>query len=429
MGRTAHSFAVVALVAATAVLAVPMPALAAPPERGSVTATFTDVCGFVMAAFANADPRSADAFIRFSRNGKLLDSAGSRVDGGGSATLYQVAASGDQIHYDWKVKGGTETLDHTHVTPAGCDEPKLAVSLIDSCGPDFTISVANAGTGAADVLIRAPMLHNAPYTVPAGGKVTVTVPGVSVSGAWVGRLRPDAGGDTTKTAVVDAVQRSPGCGIPWPNDNVVTFTSTCDKVSFILYALDMQGTLSVRRNGAVVLQQPLDHDIYKFAVDVTRGDVVKVGDSPPLLTYTHNPPASCTPAVATSAGPSTAATGAGPSPSLAAVNSGPSPAGRYSASGRDDGRPAETAAGSREIDATPFALITVGLAAAVLVFGSGGRLLIGALRRRRRLVWAVAFETVSPEPAVHDIGVIPTTSVRWIARAGSTARYLREDMA
>lgn len=429
MGRTTHSFAVVALVAATALLVVPTRAVAAPPQGGMVTAAFTDLCGFVMAQFANADPKNGSAAsIRFSRNGKLLDPAGQQVNGGGSATLYQVAAAGDQIHYDWKVKGGTESLDHVHVTPAGCDEPKLAVSLIDDCGPDFTISVANSGTGAAGVLIRAPMLHNAPYSVPAGSVVTVTVPGVSISGAWVGRLRPDAGGDTSKTAVVDSLQRSPGCGIPWPNDQVVTYTSTCDRVSFILYALDMQGTLPVRRNAVVVLQQPVDRDIYKFSVAVARDDVVKVGDSPPLLTYTHNPPATCTPAVAPTVGPSNAATSAGPSSSASPAIAGLSSDEPYYEPGRDLGQPPE-AGRPTEVDATRFALITVALAVALLVFGSGGRLLLGALRRRRRPVWAVAFETVPPEPAVRDIGVIPTTSVRWIAHAGSTAHYLREDIA
>jgi hypothetical protein len=434
MGRTARGFLVVALSAAAAVLAVPVPAQAMPPLRGSVSATFTDVCGFVKAEFANADPSTrAAAFIRFSRNGKVLDSSGEQVSGGGgSATLYQVAASGDQIHYEWNVRagGGTESLDHTHVTPAGCAEPKLAVSLIDSCGPDFTISVANSGAGPADVLIQAPTLHNAPYTVPAGGAVKVTVPAVSTSRAWVGRLRPDAGGDTAKTAVVDTVQRAPGCGIPWPNDQLVTYTRTCDTVSFVLYALEMTGTLSVRRNGEVVLERSLDKDIYPFSISVNSGDVVQVGDSPPLLTYTHHPPAGCPSALAPGIAPSGVASGVGPSPSStgaigspAAVEPGASPGQETDAAAA-----AQAAARSRDVDASRVALIAAGSAVAALALGAGAWFLVGA-RRRRRPVWAVAFATVSPDPAVLDIGVLPTMSVRWIVHPGSTAHYLREDVA
>jgi hypothetical protein len=436
MGRTARGFIVVALFTAAVVLAVPLPAQASAPPPGSVTATVTDVCGFVKADFANAGPKVPDtAYIRFSRNGKTLDSSGQQIKGRGSATLYQVAAAGDLIHYEWDVAGGgTESVDHVHGTPSGCAEPKLGVSLIDSCGPDFTISVANSGTGSADVLITAPTLHSAPYTVPAGGNVKITVPGVSISGAWVGRLRPDAGGNTAKTAIVDAVQRAPGCGIPWPNDQVVTFTSTCNEVSFILYALDMRRTVLVSRNGVVVLRQPVDRDIYKFSVAVQRGDVVTVGDDPPLLTYTHQPPAGCTPAVApgivqpgASGAAGGAASGAGPSAWNPAA-SGSSAAGESAVPPGQDGAgaPAE-AAGPRDVDATLVALITVGSVAG-LAFGLGGWFLIGALRRRRRPVWAIAFQNDPPEPEIGDIGVIPTTSVRWIIHPGSTAHYLREDM-
>src|SRR5262245_36938318 len=121
--------AVIAMLAAAVVLLMPV-AAHAEPQPGSVTATFTDLCGFVQADFTNSDPDVSDAaFIRFSRNGKVLDSFGAQVNGGESTALYQVAAGGDLIHYEWDVQGGTtESLDYLHVTPPSCAEPRVSVS-------------------------------------------------------------------------------------------------------------------------------------------------------------------------------------------------------------------------------------------------------------------------------------------------------------
>lgn len=426
---------VVALAAAVIVVANPASAQAL-PSPGAVGGTFTDVCGFVRAVFTNTDPGASHAAnIRFSRNGKLLDSAGSQVKGPGSTTLYQVAATGDQFHYEWNVTGGTtESVDYTHVTPGGCDEPRLAVSLVDSCGPEFSVVVSNSGGGPVDVLITAPTLSRARYTVPAGGSVSATVPGVSISGAWVGRYRPDAAGDPAKAVIVDTKQRAAGCGIPWPNDQLVTSTRTCDKVSFVLYALDMTSTVIVRRNGTSVLEQRVDHDIYKFAVAVQPYDVVTVGDSPRLLTYTHVPPAGCQPVGPAVGGPSAGGASGGTLPSALPGASGTPPSTPYppfaSAAGQPPAGfdPAGSGGGTSDPDGTSVALLTVASAIGLMVLGLMGWFLIAALRRRRR-VWAVAFGAPSPQLTVRDIGVIPTSSLRWVANPGSTAHYLREDIA
>jgi hypothetical protein len=424
---------VTALMTAAVVLAGPL-AAQAEPQPGTVTATFTDLCGFVQADFTNADPNIPDgtAFIRFSRNGKLLDSFGEQINGGQSATLYQVAASGDVIRYEWDVAGGTtESLEYTHVTPPGCDEPRLSLSLIDSCGPEFTIVIENAGTAPVDVVLRAPTLQNVPYTVAAGGVIKATVPGVAVSGATLSRHRPvpvDPG--FSDLVLVDFALRAPGCGIPWPNDTIAAFTPSCDKVAIVLYALDMKGLVHVYRNGKVVYQQTVDLDIYKFSVAVKRNDVVTI-DNPPQASYTHHLPAGCP--VAAPPPPTKAAKNVKASPSPApAILIVPSPSASPVASPESPSyaQPAEPVAQPPTTQAsTPVAAVTAGAAITLLVFGFGGWFLIAALRRRRQPVWAVAFATRSPRPAVRDIGFIPTTSVRWIAHPGPRTHTLREDTA
>jgi hypothetical protein len=443
MGRVGCGSLVVALLAAAVVLVTPMPARAE-PQPGSVSATFTDLCGFVQAEFANVDPVNT-AFIRFSRNGKLLDPFGEQINGGDSATLFQVAAAGDLIHYEWDVDGGaTESLDYTHVTP-GCDEPRLALSLVDSCGPEFTIMIENTGAAPADVVLTAPTLSYVPYTVAAGGVVAVTVPGVATSGAWVGRHRPGpVDPNVFDFVVVDATQRAPGCGIPWPNDQLAAFTAACDTVAIVLYALDMKGLVTVYRNGTVALQQTVDLDIYTFSVAVKRNDVVTIG-KPPLATYTHHPPVGCPVAAAPAAPdppgannvnpPPLAANNVNPlPPTVASALSSPSPETSpevppSDAQAERDAPVAPPRADPPVTNVIPVALITTGAGIALAMLGVAGWWLIILARRRRPPVWAVAFGTVSLQPAVRDIGLAPTTSVRWITHSGPTMYDLREDTA
>jgi hypothetical protein len=155
-------------------------------------------------------------------------------------------------------------------------------------------------------------------------------------------------------------------------------------------------------------------------------DVLVVGHSPPQVTYTLKPPASCTPALAPAvASPSASARAASPSPSALPVlpSDAPSPS---LVSPQVEAAPPAYAA-PPEADGTPVALITMGSAFTLMALGFGGWFLLAALRRRRQPVWAIAFGTLTTQPSVRDIGVIPTTSLRWAAHPGSTAHYLRED--
>jgi hypothetical protein len=285
VGRWGRGCLVIVLATATVVVAGQAPAQAE-PQPGAVTATFTDICGFIQAEFTNSDPIVA-AQIRSLRNGTPLEHWSGFVGGAGSATLYQVATAADIVRFEWRVYGGaTESLEHQHLTPSGCDEPSLSVSLIDDCGPEFTIKINNTGTAPADVLVNAPTLVLFPVTVPVG-VFEVTVPGVAGSSAWVGRFRPGGTDPNADLAEVGSASRGSGCGIPWPDSPTGTFTPACDRVTIVFFAVGLKGQVNVYRNGQLALEGTVGGGIEKWMVPAARGDVMTIGEGPRL-------PAMCT---------------------------------------------------------------------------------------------------------------------------------------
>jgi hypothetical protein len=403
----------------------PAPAQAE-PQPGSITAIITDVCGFVKADFANADP-VVSAHIRFSRNGRLFEGWSEFVGSGMSATVHEVAAGGDVIRFEWDVEGGTESLEHTHVTPPGCDEPKLSLSLADGCGLYFTVVITNSGTGPGDVLLSAPTMFEKPYTVPAGGVVKVTVPGAATSSARLFRVNPAPPDPFQNRLIVDEIGRAPGCGIPWPEEATAFWAPACKQVTVVFFAVHMKGLVQVYRNGKVVVQETTDNRVHRWIIAVKPGDRITILD-PPVASYTHKPPG-C--AVAAPPAPPRAAvrpaSSAAPPVAPAVVSPTPPESAAPSASASEPVITSEPPVQPPARTGVPVAAMATGAALTTVAAGLGAWFLIGLVRRRRRPVWAVAFGTLSAQPAVRDIGFIPTVSVRWVAHPGPITQFLRED--
>jgi len=428
-GRRLVEFAVVAVVAAAG-LAVPTAARAEPPA-GSVTAVFSDICGFVVGEFTNSD--SIAAQVRYSRNGMPLASYGGFVGGGMSATLYQVAAAGDVVRFEWDIEGGTtESLEHEHVTPAGCAEPDLSVALVDDCGLEFTVSITNTGSAPVDVVLFTPTRMVSPLTVPVG-TVRVTGPGVEGSGASVARFRPGGTDLNEDLAEVATATRAPGCGLPWPAEPKAFFTPTCDRVDIVFFAVGMKGRFIIYRNGMVALDTTVGSDIREWTVPVARGDVITL-EKPPLATYVHAPPAGCPapPASASARGragapappridtlPAAPPVRPAPGPPAPPIGTTSEPATPSSSAPPPPLPAAAGAGGGGGVNLAWWVLAAIVGTAALLA-------LAGGWRRRRRPVWAVAYTRVAAAIGLKDVGRPPSLSVRWTLHADPGTQTLRE---
>ena len=441
------SIVVAAMAAVAVVVGVPTPAFAE-PGPGTITATFTDLCGFVRADFSSGDP-VVTAQIRYSRDGVPLTAWTGSVPAGGSESLYQVAVAGDPVRFEWDVTGGSESLEHVHATPAGCDEPNLSVGLDDDCGTEFTIVVTNSGKAPAEVLLWAPSIHTLePFAVPVGG-LEVTVPGVLGTSVLVSRYRPGGTDPNADLAEIATVTRAPGCGIPVPAESTATFTPAADHVAILFYPVNRKGLLRVYVNGGQVLSVPVSSgDIYRWTVPAACGDVVTI-DDPATATYTHRPPAcpspsSTPPPVAGGPvnGPARGAT-AGVAPPVtrlippaavvrAAVGT-PTPAAtenlptNESVVPKTSGQP-----GSTSTDAVPVAraraaglTVTAGVGVLVVLMGLAAL----ALRRHRTrplVVTTARFRGPDAVPTMVETGTPPNLSLRLMARTQSGTVTLQE---
>jgi hypothetical protein len=424
-GRWWRGCLVVGLVTTATTMVIAGPA-GAEPGPGTVTAVFTDICGFVQADFTDADPIAGQ--IRYSRNGVPLDLWSGFVPGGGTATLYQVAVSGDDIGFEWDVAGGgTESVNHVHATPPGCDEPNLSVSLIDACGPEFTVAIANAGSAPADVVLTAPTLVLAPITVPVGG-TKVTVPGAAGSSAWVARYRPGGTDPNADLALVGVATRGMDCGIPWPDTATAFFTPGSGRVTIVFFAVHMKGLVTVYRNGNAVMSAAVSGDIHKWIVAAACHDLITI-EKPPLATYVHKPPG-CPVAAAVLPRSSDAPARAAAKPSVAPIavlssTSEPVPPAGAPISPTPTASPYAPAASS----SLRFTAFWVSIAVMLLAITSScGLFLFAALRRRKQPVWAVAVADVSTLPAIHDTGLVPSMSVRLLTRPSPRTYATWEDM-
>jgi hypothetical protein len=423
-GRWWRDCLVVGLVTTAMTVVIAGPA-SAEPGPGTITAVFTDICGFVQADFTDVDPIAGQ--IRYSRNGVPLDLWSGFVPGGGTATLYQVAVSGDDIGFEWDVAGGgTEAVDHVHATPPGCDEPNLSVSLIDSCGPEFTVAIANTGSAPADVVLTAPTLVLAPITVPVGG-TKVTVPGAAGSSAWVARYRPGGTDPNADLALVGVAIRGMECGIPWPDTATAFFTPGSGRVTIVFFAVHMKGLVTVYRNGKAAMSATVSGDIHKWIVAAACGDVITI-EKPPLATYVHKPPgcpvaAAVVPRSSHAAAKGTAKPSAAPiaalshTPELVASADAPIPL-----------TPAASPYAPAASSSLRFTAFWVSIAVMLLaIISSCGLFLFAALRRRKQPVWAVAVAGFSTRPAIHDTGLVPSMSVRWMTRSSPGTYATWED--
>ncbi len=422
MDGIAHALKVVVAVVAAIVVAVPAPARAEPdPEPGMVTAKPSDVCGFVRADFTNADKAIA-AHIQVSRNGKpLLLSPNGFVGAGRSATLHEVAAKGDLLRFAWLVNGGaTESLEHVHATPAGCEEPDVSLSFVDDCGLYFTVVMDNRGSAPADVLLDAPALHHAPIPVPVG-KATVTTLGTAGSTVRLSMRNP--GGTDSE---VDSLSRGPECGVPWPKSPTAYFLPGCDNVKVVFIAVQIKGLMIVYRNSRPALEDTVDGDMHEWTVTAAPGDVVTI-DDPPLATHVHAPPAGCPTALAAaSAGPSRVSSR--PRPQSPAEQTPPT-ASLAAPASPTRSTPAPVAVGLPGEPMRPASFPFAGLGISLAVVLAAVGLVLRRTSLRRRLTWAEASLAVAGAVAVTITGSLPGMSVRWTAHADPGTHTLREDVA
>ncbi|HET6215062.1 MAG TPA: hypothetical protein VFE14_19515 [Micromonosporaceae bacterium] len=211
-GRTPAWAGALAIAIVAGALSFASPALAV---NGPLTATFTDLCGFVEVAIAN--PTAAPVSFQLFRSGKPLVTGS--VPGNATVTTQQVVNDGDEV----RLLDQSAPI-HTYHPPLGCQAPALHGEIVAGCGRQITAVIVSDHAASDKVSFKVgTTIVAANQTIGADQKVLLNATGPAIPfEASVFRETPDGSFSVVFSSTYTA--EPSGCG---PGSLTAAFTDHC----------------------------------------------------------------------------------------------------------------------------------------------------------------------------------------------------------